>query len=114
MTRHLDRRAAASHATPEYTAWAESMAVATAGHAFLADRLREWTLFRAVHLNHSWDPETLTGSSSNWLQLKLAEAPTTPTPTPTPALTLLADQDSTKRIRHLARVGLRRRGGARS
>lgn len=41
VTRHLDRRAAASHATPEYTAWAESMAVATAGHAFLADRLRE-------------------------------------------------------------------------
>lgn len=103
VTRHLDRRAAAIHATPDYTEWAESMAAATAGHAFLADRLREWTLLRDVCLNHPWDPEALTRSSSNWLQLKLAESPATPAP----ALTLLADQGRTKRIRHLARTSLR-------
>ncbi|MFE6623226.1 hypothetical protein [Streptomyces sp. NPDC057740] len=105
VTRHLDRRAAASHAAPGYTAWAQSMAAATTGHAFLAGRLREWALFRAVLLNHPWDPDALTGSSSDWLQLKLAEAPDTPTP----ALTLLADEGRTKRIRHLARAGLRLR-----
>lgn len=110
VTRHLDRRAAAIHATPEYTEWAESMAAATAGHAFLADRLREWSLLRAVCLNHPWDPEALTRSSSNWLQLKLAEAPGTPAP----ALTLLADQGRTKRIRHLARTSLRLRRAPRS
>ena len=106
VTRHLDRRAAALHTRPDYTGWAESMAAATAGRTFLADRLREWTLLRAVHLNHPWDPETLIRESSNWLQLKLAEAPATPAP----ALTLLADQGRTKRIRHLARTGLRRGG----
>ncbi|KMS72499.1 hypothetical protein ACM01_23020 [Streptomyces viridochromogenes] len=104
VTRHLDRRAAAIHATSAYTEWAESMTAATAGHGFLTDRLREWTLFRAVCLTHPWDPEALT-RSSNWLQLKLAEAPATPTP----ALTLLADQGRTKRIRHLARTSLRLR-----
>lgn len=110
VTRHLDRRAAATHATPDYTEWAQSMAAATAGHAFLADRLREWTLIRDVCLNHPWDSEDLTRSSSDWLQLKLAEAPATPVP----ALTLLAEQGRTKRIRHLARTGLRlRRGGGR-
>lgn len=113
VTRHLDRRAAAIHATPgctewaEWAEWAESMAEATAGHAFLADRLREWTLLRDVCLNHPWDPEALTRSSSDWLQLKLAESPATPAP----ALTLLADQGRTKRIRHLARTSLRLRRG---
>lgn len=100
--RHLDRRAAALHLTPVCTGWAETMAEVTAGHPFLTDRLHEWALLRAVCLHHPWDPDTLT-RSSNWLQLRLAAAPTAATP----ALTLLAEHGRTRRIRHTARTTLR-------
>ncbi|MGC9536212.1 hypothetical protein [Streptomyces sp. UG1] len=104
VTRHLDHRAAAIHVTRDYAEWAEwaeTMTAATAGRPFLTNRLREWTLLRAVHLDDPWDPDALT-RSSNWLQLKLAGTPAISAT----ALTLLADRGRTKRIRHTARAGL--------
>jgi hypothetical protein len=106
IVRHVDRRAAAIYLAPAYTPWAESMTQATATHPFLTTRLEEWSLFRAIALSHPWNPNALT-EATNWLQLKVAEAPKTPAP----ALTLLADHGRTKRIRHAAGATLRRSTG---
>jgi hypothetical protein len=100
---HIDRQAAPRYLTPAYDAWAQSAAQVTADRPFLAQRLREWTLLRAIALNQPWDPSALT-EASNWLQLKIAETPTMPSA----ALTLLAAEGRTKRIRHTARTSLQR------
>jgi hypothetical protein len=97
--RHLDRRAAELHRRPAYEAWAEKIARATTRSPFLTQRLREWSLFRAVTLEQAWSPDALL-ASSNWLQLKTAESSNTAT------LEILADSGRTKRIRNTARTNL--------
>ncbi|MER5942481.1 hypothetical protein ABT121_34870 [Streptomyces sp. NPDC001928] len=96
VLRHLDRRAADFYSGPAYEGWAQSMAQAAIDHPFLAQRLREWSLFRAVALALPWQPDDLL-ASSNWLQLKTAAG------TNTEALTILAEAGRTKRIRNTAR-----------
>ncbi|MET9734560.1 hypothetical protein ABZZ79_29160 [Streptomyces sp. NPDC006458] len=55
---HLDRRRAAGlYPGPAYKGWAQPMARATIDHSFLAQRLREWSLFRAITLKLPWRPE---------------------------------------------------------
>ncbi|WP_129291761.1 hypothetical protein [Streptomyces sp. N1] len=95
VLRHLDRRAADLHPDPAYEAWAQVMTQAATGHAFLAQRLREWSLFRAVTLELLWYPDDLL-TSSNWLQLKIAAG------TNTQAIETLAEAGRTKRIRNTA------------
>ncbi|MEU6800900.1 hypothetical protein [Streptomyces neyagawaensis] len=99
VLRHLDRRAADLHSRPGYEAWALAMAQATIDHPFLAQRLREWSLFRAIALELPWQPDDLL-ASSNWLQLKTAAG------TNTEAIEVLAEAGRTKRIRTTARTGL--------
>jgi hypothetical protein len=101
VLRHLDRRAAELHSGPAYESWLEMMTRATTRFPFLAQRLREWSLVRAVALGQSWHPDALLGSS-NWLQLKMAEA------SHTAALEILADGGRTKRIRKTALTSLKR------
>ncbi|MEU5896570.1 MULTISPECIES: hypothetical protein [unclassified Streptomyces] len=107
VLRHLDRRAADLCPGPAYEEWAQAMTRATTDHPFLVQRLREWSLFRAVMLKLPWQPDDLL-ASSNWLQLKTAAG------TNTAALDVLAESGRTKRIRHTARVNLdsRRTGAA--
>jgi hypothetical protein len=103
IVRHIDRQAATRYLSPAYDAWAKSVTRVTVGHAFLTQRLREWALLRAIALSEPWDPTSLT-QAPNWLQLKVAETPTIPSV----ALTLLAAEGRTKRIRNTARMSLQR------
>ena len=100
VLRHLDRRAADLHLVPAFEPWAECMSQATTRHPFLARRLREWTLFRAIALRQHWRPDALL-ASSDWLQRKASAASNAD------ALELLAERGRTKRIRHTAKAGLR-------
>ncbi|ANH94335.1 hypothetical protein ACIGZH_24865 [Streptomyces sp. NPDC058319] len=102
VLRHLDRRAAGLYACPAYEEWAQAMTQATIDHSFLAQRLREWSLFRAVTLKLPWQPDDLL-ASSNWLQLKTAAG------TNTEAIEILAEAGRTKRIRNTARTSLNHR-----
>ncbi|MFJ4873330.1 hypothetical protein [Streptomyces sp. NPDC088757] len=99
VLRHLDRRATDLHTGPVYEGWAQAMAHATIGRPFLAQRLREWSLFRAFTLKLPWQPDDLL-ASSNWLQLKTAAG------TNTEATEILAEAGRTKRIRNTARASL--------
>ncbi|MER5642464.1 hypothetical protein ABT095_36685 [Kitasatospora sp. NPDC002227] len=99
VLRHLDRRAAGLCPAPAYEGWAQAMTPATIDHPLLAQRLREWSLFRAVTLKLPWQPDDLL-ASSNWLQLKTAAG------TNTEAIELLAEAGRTKRIRNTARTVL--------
>ncbi|MFF7331889.1 hypothetical protein [Streptomyces sp. NPDC008150] len=102
VLRHLDRRAAGLYPGPAYEKWAQTMTQATIDHPLLAQRLREWSLFRAITLKLPWQAEDLL-ASSNWLQLKTAAG------TNTEAIEILAEAGRTKRIRNTARVGLNHR-----
>jgi hypothetical protein len=102
LLRHLDHRAAALHIGPAYEGWVRAITRATFDHPLLAERLREWLLFRAVTLRLPWQPDDLL-TSSNWLQLKTA------TGTNTEATEILAEAGRTKRIRNAARTSLSHR-----
>jgi hypothetical protein len=99
VLRHMDRRAADLCPGPAFEGWAQAMTAATIGHPLLAQRLREWSLFRAITLKQPWQPDDLL-ASSNWLQLKTAAA------TNPEAIEILAEAGRTKRIRTTARTGL--------
>ncbi|MEU2072271.1 hypothetical protein [Streptomyces anulatus] len=97
VLRHLDRRAASLCLGPAYEEWAQTMSQATIDRPFLVQRLREWSLFRAITLSLPWQPDDLL-ASSNWLQLKTAAG------TNTEAVEILAEAGPTKRIRNTART----------
>ncbi|MFD8912317.1 hypothetical protein [Streptomyces sp. NPDC059575] len=71
VLRHVDRRAADLHTGPAYEGWAQLMTQVMTDRPFLAQRLREWSLFCAVTLKLPWEPHDLL-TSSKWLQLKTA------------------------------------------
>ncbi|MBM9507585.1 hypothetical protein [Actinacidiphila acididurans] len=100
VVRHLDRRAGDLHLGPAWEPWAESMARATTGRPFLARRLREWALLRAIALRRPWCSDALL-AASDWLQRKAAATPNAT------ALEILAEHGRTRRIRNAARTGLR-------
>jgi hypothetical protein len=103
VLRHLDRRAADLYLGPAYERWAREMDLVVKGSPLLTQRLREWSLFRAIMLKLPWHREDLL-ASSNWLQLKTA------TEASARAIEILAEIGRTKRIRHAARTSLRRQG----
>ncbi|MFE3269958.1 hypothetical protein [Streptomyces sp. NPDC059215] len=102
VLRHLDRRAAGLYPGPAYEEWAQAMTQAAIDRPFLAQRLREWSLFRAITLKLPWQLEDLL-ASSNWLQLKTAAG------TNTEAVEILAEAGRTKQIRNTARISLNHR-----
>jgi hypothetical protein len=104
IARHLDRRAANLCPGPAYEQWARSMTEATARHPFLAQRLREWSLFRVISLGQPWGVDALI-ASSDWLQRKI-----TVSLEAADALAVLAGHGRTKRIRNAAEANLRSRG----
>ncbi|MER6449001.1 hypothetical protein [Streptomyces venezuelae] len=102
---HLDRRALQLLADEEFPAWAGAMAAALAGRAFPERRLREWNLLKAVGSGEPWSAEELT-AASDWCQRTAARLLTSHE-----ALTLLATDARTRRVRNAAAERLRR-GGA--
>jgi hypothetical protein len=99
VLRHLDRGAADLCRDPAFDPWSQAMAKALVDHPFLAQRLREWSVYRALTLDLPWQPSDLL-TSSNWLQLKAAAGPSTE------ATLLLVEAGRTKRIRNTARRSL--------
>ncbi len=99
---HLDRRAVQLLAEDEFPAWAHAMAVALAGRAFPERRLREWNLIKAVTRGEAWSAEELT-AASDWCQRTAVHLLTS-----YEALTLLATDARTRRVRNAAAERLRR------
>ncbi|WP_329130301.1 hypothetical protein OG552_06880 [Streptomyces sp. NBC_01476] len=99
VLRHLDRRADELYPQPVYEPWAETMTRTTIRYPFLTQRLREWALFRAVMSGQPRHRDALL-DSSNWLQLKTAEA------SAAAALEILAERGRTKRIRDTAKTNI--------
>ncbi|MFF2522140.1 hypothetical protein [Streptomyces liangshanensis] len=54
------RRASRLLTGPAFTAWAQALAAVIGDRPFLARRLREWGLLRAVALNEPWTAAELT------------------------------------------------------
>ncbi|MCM9077664.1 MULTISPECIES: hypothetical protein [Streptomyces] len=99
---HLDRRAVHLLADEEFPAWARAMAAALAGRDFPERRLREWSLLKAVTRGEPWSAEELT-AASDWCQRTAARLLTS-----YEALTLLAADARTRRVRNAATERLRR------
>ncbi|WP_371516382.1 hypothetical protein [Kitasatospora sp. NBC_01300] len=99
---YLDRRAAELLTGPGYPAWCQRMTGPVAVDDFAAQRLREWTLLRAMALDEPWDTGQLL-AASNWLQLRTAEESSAGT-----ALSALAEDGRTRRIRNIAKSRLSR------
>ncbi|MGW3324535.1 hypothetical protein [Streptomyces virginiae] len=99
---HLDRRAVQLLAEEEFPAWARAMAAALAGRPFPERRLREWNLLKAVTRGETWSAEELT-AASDWCQRTAARLLTS-----YEALTLLATDARTRRVRNAAAERLRR------
>ncbi|WP_405165595.1 hypothetical protein OG203_11145 [Nocardia sp. NBC_01499] len=97
---HIDRRAAALLDEPQYSAWAQAMTDAVEGYPFIVQRIREWSLLRAITLAEPWNPDALL-NSSDWLQRKVSQSRTSPQ-----ALTILAEAGRTRRVRNVAKQNL--------
>ncbi|KAA8877215.1 hypothetical protein F3087_45295 [Nocardia colli] len=104
VSAHLDIRAAQliQLGADRFDQWADAIAEQITAHDFLTRRLHEWTLLKSITLNHSWSPDELR-TATDWLQRKAADTITTPD-----ALTLLAEQGRTRRVRNTAAHRLRR------
>lgn len=98
VNRHVEHRAASLLTDPAFTAWAQSLAAAVADRPFLARRLREWTLLRAIALDEPWTAGEVT-SASDWFQRTASAALVVTSPE---ALGLLAEQGRTRRVRNAA------------
>ncbi|MGQ4356582.1 hypothetical protein [Streptomyces drozdowiczii] len=103
IVRHLDRHAAQLLTDEGFTAWARAMAEISAEREFLARRLREWTLLRAITAGEPWSSEEVT-TATDWFQRKAVETLSSPT-----VLTLLAEAGRTRRVRADASRRLRQR-----
>lgn len=77
---------------------AQAALAAQVGRPFLARRLREWTLLRAIALDESWTAEDLT-TASDWFQRTASVVLVVASPE---ALSLLAERGRTRRVRSAA------------
>ncbi|MER5227581.1 hypothetical protein [Streptomyces flaveus] len=98
VVRHVDRRAAELLADSRFTAWAHTLTGVVAEYHFLTRRLQEWSLLRAITLGDPWAPEELT-TTSDWCQRTVTTGQVATSPE---ALTLLAEQGRTRRVRNAA------------
>ncbi|MEY9931070.1 hypothetical protein ABH926_005717 [Catenulispora sp. GP43] len=102
VLRHLDLRAARLDDDAAFTAWSRQVATAIHGRELLERRLREWSLSADIDAGRPWSTADL-GEASNWLQLRTAEHSRSHR-----ALTVLACQGRTRRIRSAAHERLDR------
>jgi hypothetical protein len=100
---HLDRRAAALDRGESFTAWSRRIAGVLRGRELPERRLHEWTLLKDIDSADPWSTADLI-EASDWLQRRIAEHTGSQQ-----ALTVLADQGRTSRIRDTAHTRLGRR-----
>ncbi|CNG55563.1 Uncharacterised protein [Mycobacterium tuberculosis] len=98
VNQHLQRRAAQLLTDPVFTTWAQALATAITDRPFLIRRLHEWTLLKTIALDEPWIDEQLI-TASDWLQRTAASSQII---TSRRALSLLADQGRTRRVRNAA------------
>jgi hypothetical protein len=98
VNRHLERQAARLLTDPAFPAWAQTLATVIGDRPFLARRLREWTLLRAIALDEPWTAEDLT-TASDWFQRTASVVLVVASPE---ALSLLAERGRTRRVRNAA------------
>ncbi|WP_433579558.1 hypothetical protein [Nocardia brasiliensis] len=96
IVHHIDRRAAQLLTDDTFPDWAAHVAEVIDGRAFMARRLREWTLLRAISTGQAWTEEEIL-DASDWFQRKAAEITAC-----LPVRTLLADRGRTRRVRAAA------------
>ncbi|GAA4101221.1 hypothetical protein [Nonomuraea soli] len=98
VNRHLEFRATRLLTDPAFTTWAQAMATAIGDRPFLVRRLQEWALLRTIALDEPWTTEELT-TASEWFQRTASSSRFI---TSRRALTLLAEQGRTRRVRDTA------------
>ncbi|MFJ8435308.1 hypothetical protein ACIQ9P_28835 [Kitasatospora sp. NPDC094019] len=98
VNHHLGRRAAELLTGPGFPVWTATTATVVGDRDFLARRLREWTLLRAVALDEPWTDEELL-AASDWFQRTAVTARFVTSPA---ALGLLAEHGRTRRVRNAA------------
>lgn len=93
---HLNRRATALLTDPGFPAWSASLAPVIAGFDFLAVRLREWNLMRSIATNEPWTRRQLFATTTRFQRTAVVIL------TSRQALTLFAEEGTTRRIRTTA------------
>jgi hypothetical protein len=108
MVSYLDSQASRLRSADSFGAWAAGIAGMVGEQSFLARRIREWHLFKALMDGANADPQTL-AAASNWLQHKVVDEAQS-----AEVLTVMGEVGRTKRVRNLARTraGRLRRGSA--
>jgi hypothetical protein len=94
----VDSRAEQAGSAASFAAWAEPVLDAVGADGFIARRVREWGLFKAVQSGASVDREAL-ADATNWLQRKVLEEADSAA-----ILGVLAEVGRTKRLRNLAKT----------
>jgi hypothetical protein len=100
---HLDRRAATLSDNTAFTDWFRQLIGVLHGRVLPERRLREWSLLKDIDSGRHWKIVDLI-EASDWLQRRIAEHTGSPQ-----ALTVLADQGGTKRVRNMAHARLGQR-----
>lgn len=98
---HLDRRAAALPDGWSFTDWSRQIAPILDGHDVPERRLREWSLLKEIDSGRPWKIADLI-EASDWLQRRIADGSASQE-----ALSVLADNGRTSRIRNSARSRIR-------
>lgn len=94
----VDTRAEALGSAASFAAWAEPVLNAVDTDGFIARRVREWSLFKALLSGAPVDRESL-AAATNWLQRKVVEEANS-----APVLAVLGEVGRTKRVRNLAKT----------
>jgi hypothetical protein len=81
-----------------FAAWAEPVLAAVGAGGFIARRVQEWGLFKALQSGGPVDREAL-AAASNWLQHKVVEQADSAA-----VLAVLGEAGRTKRVRNLAKT----------
>ncbi|MFI5908476.1 hypothetical protein [Dactylosporangium sp. NPDC051541] len=98
LTSLVDRRAAGPESAAALTAWARPLLDAVGTDGFIARRVQEWSLFKALQSGAPVDREAL-GAASNWLQHKVLEEADSAA-----VVAALGEVGRTKRVRNLAKT----------
>ncbi|WP_344617102.1 hypothetical protein [Dactylosporangium salmoneum] len=94
----VDTRAEGLSSAASFAAWAEPVVDAVGADGFIARRVQEWALFKALQSGEPVDREAL-AAASNWLQRKLVEEADSAA-----VLAVLGEAGRTKRVRNLAKT----------
>lgn len=94
----VDIRAEEAGSAASFAAWAEPVLDAVGADGFIARRVQEWGLFKALQSGAPVDREAL-AAATNWLQRKVVEAADSAA-----VLAVLGEVGRTKRIRNLAKT----------